>query len=213
MRSNTRTLQVPGLVWLALTALAVAAFLTVWAFLPGSALADQEYSATLDGSQQVPSNGSSGTGAGTVVLNALETQALVSLSFSGLQGTQTEAHIHAPAPAGTNASIVFTLPVGNFSDEVWNLTPTDVQNIKDGLSYFNVHTDAFLAGELRGQILLIAVGGVAEFPDTTGAPLPATDSSSGSNGGLVAGLAIAATAGGIALGGAAWFARRRLIRN
>ena len=52
------------------------------------------------------------------------------------------------------------------------------------------------------------VGGVAELPEVAGAPLEAPDSS-GSNTGLLAGVAGAVAAGTLTLGGAAWYARRR----
>lgn len=56
------------------------------------------------------------------------------------------------------------------------------------------------------------VGGAAQnLPDITGAPLQAPDSS-GANGGALIGLIAGVTAGVVALGGAAWYARRRLLR-
>lgn len=54
-----------------------------------------------------------------------------------------------------------------------------------------------------------SVGGIAELPDVAGAPLKARDSSGG-NAGLLAGIT-AAAAGVIALGSAAWYARRRWL--
>ena len=53
------------------------------------------------------------------------------------------------------------------------------------------------------------VGGVAELAEAEGAPLEAPDSS-GSNTGLIAGIVAAIATGGVSLGGAAWYARRRL---
>jgi hypothetical protein len=56
------------------------------------------------------------------------------------------------------------------------------------------------------------VGGAAQdLPDIAGAPLEAPDSSGG-NGGALVGLIAGVTAGVVALGGAAWYARRRQIR-
>ena len=52
------------------------------------------------------------------------------------------------------------------------------------------------------------VGGVTEPPEEAGTPLDAPDSS-GTSTPLVAGVAAAAIAGAVALGGAAWYARRR----
>ena len=54
-------------------------------------------------------------------------------------------------------------------------------------------------------------GGAQDLPDMAAAPLEAPDSSGGS-GGALAGLIAAVAAGVVALGGAAWYARRRLLR-
>ena len=52
------------------------------------------------------------------------------------------------------------------------------------------------------------VGGIAELPDVAGLPLKA-EGSSGPSAGVVAGVVAAVAAGALALGGAAWYARRR----
>ena len=53
------------------------------------------------------------------------------------------------------------------------------------------------------------VGGIAEVPAVAGSPLETPDSSGGNGGLLVSVIAASATAGALALGGAAWYARRR----
>ena len=53
-----------------------------------------------------------------------------------------------------------------------------------------------------------SVGGIAELPEVAGTSLEAPDSS-GTNTGLLAGSVAAVAAGAIALGGAAWYGRRR----
>ena len=55
------------------------------------------------------------------------------------------------------------------------------------------------------------VGGVAELAEAAGTPLAAPDSS-GSNTGLIAGIVAAIAAGTVALGGAAWYTKRRSIQ-
>jgi hypothetical protein len=57
----------------------------------------------------------------------------------------------------------------------------------------------------------LAVGGIAELPEMDGAPL-ATSGSSGPSGGVLAGTAAALVMAALALGGAAWYARRRWLR-
>ena len=61
---------------------------------------------------------------------------------------------------------------------------------------------------LAPSVSVTAVGGVAELPEVAGAPLQATGSSGG-NAGLLAGLIAVVVAGAVALGGAAWYVRRR----
>lgn len=55
------------------------------------------------------------------------------------------------------------------------------------------------------------VGGIAELPDIASAPQKAPDSS-GSDAGVVAGIATAVAGGVVALGGAGWYAKRRRVR-
>ena len=56
-----------------------------------------------------------------------------------------------------------------------------------------------------------AVGGIAELPEVAGTPLEAADSS-GPNAGVLAGVAAVVVTGTVALGGAAWYARRKRVR-
>lgn len=107
--------------------------------------------ATLDGAQETPPNNSTATGRATLLLSPDETTARVSLTFSGLSSTQTDAHIHGPATLGASAPAIFPLPLGQISDFAINLTPAQVQNLKNGLFYINVHSSNFLTGEIRGQ--------------------------------------------------------------
>jgi plastocyanin len=66
---------------------------------------------------------------------------------------------------------------------------------------------------MMGQIVVNAaqsVGGIAQLPDAANGSPAAAPSSSGSSVGLIAGSA-AIAAGLVALGGAAWYARRRRV--
>jgi hypothetical protein len=91
----------------------------------------------------------------------------------------TAAHIHAPAPPGVNAGVVwgfFGAPdndgapddlvvtplagVGGTFTSVWNASEgnagttlaAQIPNLLAGLAYINFHTVQFPAGEIRGQI-------------------------------------------------------------
>ena len=107
--------------------------------------------ATLTGAQETPANNSTATGKATLLLSPDEKTARVSLVFSGLSSTQSDAHIHGPALPGVSAPPVFPLPLGQISDFEINLTPARVQDLKNGLLYVNVHSSNFPAGEIRGQ--------------------------------------------------------------
>ncbi|HET6979090.1 MAG TPA: PQQ-dependent sugar dehydrogenase [Pyrinomonadaceae bacterium] len=107
--------------------------------------------ATLNGSQETPPNGSTATGRATLLLSPDEKTARVSLVFSGLTSTQTDAHIHGPAIPGVAAPPVFPLPLGQLSDFQINMSQSQVQDLKNGLLYINVHSSNFPTGEIRGQ--------------------------------------------------------------
>jgi uncharacterized repeat protein (TIGR01451 family) len=109
------------------------------------------FTATLSGAQEVPPTNSSATGTATLLLSPDETTARVSLSFSGLTSSQTDAHIHGPASQGVSGPPLFPLPIGQVTDFQINLTAAQVQDLKDGLLYVNVHSSNFPTGEIRGQ--------------------------------------------------------------
>jgi hypothetical protein len=107
--------------------------------------------ANLTGSQETPPNNSTATGRASLLLSPDEKTARVSLTFSGLSSAQTDAHIHGPAVPGVSAPPVFPLPLGQLSDFSITLTPSQVQDLKSGLFYINVHSSNFPTGEIRGQ--------------------------------------------------------------
>lgn len=121
------------------------------------------FSANLTGSQEAPPNSSTATGFGTVLLNDAENMIAVNLSFSGLTTPVTVAHIHGPAAPGVNAPVIFNftsaLPPnatsGTIAEQMFSITPIQVDYLKGGLLYFNVHNTTFLGGEIRGQITAV----------------------------------------------------------
>ncbi|MDX6447219.1 MAG: hypothetical protein QOH71_4293 [Blastocatellia bacterium] len=111
----------------------------------------QVFTASLNGAQETPPNNSNGSGTATLLLSPDEKTARVSLNFSGLSSAETAAHIHGPAAPGASGNILFPLPNGSFSDFLISPSATDVQNLKNGQLYINVHSSNFLNGEIRGQ--------------------------------------------------------------
>src|SRR6185503_6802472 len=109
------------------------------------------FTATLNGAQETPPNNSTATGRAVLLLSPDEKTARVSLTFESLSTAQTDAHIHGPAAPGVSAAPIFPLPLGQISDFAITLTPAQVQDLKNGLFYVNVHSSNFPTGEIRGQ--------------------------------------------------------------
>lgn len=125
------------------------------------ARADTTYQAILSGLNETSPNASPGTGFGTVVLNAAQTQITVDESWSGLTVPATASHIHGPADTTHNAAVLFPFSgvpaatAGAIPEQTFAITPTQVGYLQSGELYFNVHTSTFPGGEIRGQILLV----------------------------------------------------------
>jgi glucose/arabinose dehydrogenase len=145
--------------------------------------------ARLEGAQEVPPNSSTARGYAAFFLNQEQTAlrfivTVAGLDFTGMQTADPSddllnAHIHAPAPRGMNASVRFGFFGAPFNDtnpndvvvrpfpngvggtifSKWdrdegnNTTLTaQLPNILAGLSYINFHTRRLPGGEIRGQI-------------------------------------------------------------
>jgi hypothetical protein len=127
----------------------------------GVASAQYTFDATLSGLNEVPPNGSPGTGFGTVVLNAAQTQITVDESWSGLTAPATASHIHGPGAAGVTAGVLFgfsgvpAATAGAIPEQTFAITATQVGYLFAGTLYMNVHTSTFPGGEIRGQLILV----------------------------------------------------------
>ncbi|MDX6304191.1 MAG: hypothetical protein QOI77_1160 [Blastocatellia bacterium] len=121
------------------------------------------FTATLNGTQETPPNNSTAVGTATLLLSPDEKTALVSLNYNGLSSAETAAHIHGPAAPGTAGAILFPLPNGSFTDFLISPSATDVQNLKNGQLYINVHSSNFLNGEIRGQFQTVASASTFQF--------------------------------------------------
>ncbi|HJY27419.1 MAG TPA: PQQ-dependent sugar dehydrogenase, partial [Pyrinomonadaceae bacterium] len=121
------------------------------------------FTATLTGAQETPPNNSTANGRATLLLSPDEKTARVSLTFAGLSSGQSDAHIHGPAAAGVSAPAIFPLPLGQVSDFSITLTAAQVQDLKNGLFYINVHSSNFPTGEIRGQFGLFSSASSVQF--------------------------------------------------
>jgi hypothetical protein len=115
------------------------------------------YKAHLTAKDEVPPNASTGTGDGTFTLNPATKDLTWVVTFTGLSGPATAAHIHGPAAAGVNAGVVVPFdPPKAASGEIKGskaLTDDQIADLKAGKYYANIHTDANKGGEIRGQLV------------------------------------------------------------
>ena len=116
------------------------------------AVSAQEVTVALSGANEIPPVTTSATGTGMINV-AADLTVTVRVTVSGM--TPTVAHIHEAA-AGSNGAII--VPLGKGADNVWTTPPgtklTEAQfaAFKAGNLYFNIHSEAYRSGELRGQI-------------------------------------------------------------
>lgn len=114
------------------------------------------YEATLTGAEEVPAVATPARGMAEVHLDTMRNLVTWKVTFSGLSGAPTGAHIHGPAAAGQNAPVVvpFTGPLGLDIRGQASLTPQQVADLAAGRWYVNIHSAAHPAGEIRGQLRL-----------------------------------------------------------
>lgn len=119
----------------------------------GIALEDSE----LSGAEEVPPVNVSASGLGVSTVNT-ETGAISATVFtSGLSGDATAAHIH-PGAAGVNGAPIITLEQDSGNSSIWRtpegsmLSTEQITAFEDEELYFNVHTEAYPDGEIRGQL-------------------------------------------------------------
>lgn len=111
--------------------------------------------AQLGGAQEVPAKAVPGTGTAEVEYNRQTHVLHYKVSYSGLTGPVTGAHIHGPAAPGANAGVLipFKPSPSPITGEA-TITPAQAGDLQAGLYYVNLHTPANPAGEIRGQLQL-----------------------------------------------------------
>jgi hypothetical protein len=116
------------------------------------------FSANLTGAQEVPPNPSTETGAFYAYLYEPDNVLLCEITTSIANARITGAHIHQ-APTGQNGPVVF--PFANAFPQCLavELSAAQVATLRAAGFYFNIHTNTFGGGEIRGQI----VAGVGDF--------------------------------------------------
>lgn len=118
-----------------------------------STVSAQGYSAMLDGFQVVPPVFTPASGVGGFTLDERK-MFEYNISFGGLLGTETSAHVHGPAAPGENGPVIFDLPLGPVKFGTFGpLTAQQQADLDAGMWYVAIHTTAYPGGEIRGQIL------------------------------------------------------------
>lgn len=155
---------------------------------------EAKYAAPLLGSSEVPASLSPASGSVLITIDFDLVTMRVETNFSGLLGTVTAAHIHCCTDPGTNVGVATQLPTfigfplgvtaGSY-DHTFDMAlassynPTFVTNhgglvstafndliagLDTGKAYFNLHTNQFPGGEIRG-LLSSVPGPVSSVPE------------------------------------------------
>jgi hypothetical protein len=119
----------------------------------GASAETVSYKADLKGSEEVPATDSKGTGTAAVTYDTASKLLSWKVTYSGLSGPATAAHIHGPAEPGKNAGVAigFAKPESPIEGSA-TLTDAQAADLAAGKLYINVHTAANKGGEIRGQV-------------------------------------------------------------
>ena len=117
------------------------------------------FSTTLNAQNQVPPvprSLTSATGRVDAVLDKNTRLLRWKLSFQGLTGDAVAGHFHGPAATGVRAgvAVAFRGAVTSPMEGQITLNPAQAADLLAGNWYVDIHTLAFPAGEIRGQMTL-----------------------------------------------------------
>lgn len=124
---------------------------SVFATAPLAQAEMQKYTTELKAATEVPPNDSPAAGSAEVSVDTEAKTVAWTVKIDGLTGDATAAHIHGPASATENAP-----PVIDMSSAIMTgnapITDTQIEELKAGKYYLNIHTAKFPDGEVRGQL-------------------------------------------------------------
>lgn len=116
------------------------------------AVSAQSMKVNLSGAQEVPPVMTSASGVGSIMVGP-DGSLSGTITTTGVEGTM--AHIHQGA-MGQNGPVI--VPFTKTADNVWSapagakLTDAQLQSLKSGNLYLNVHSAANKPGEIRAQL-------------------------------------------------------------
>jgi hypothetical protein len=122
-----------------------------------SAFGTHTYGVNMTGAEEVPPVPGTGFCGATVTLDDVTGAMTVSGSYTGMSSSVIAGHLHGPAAPGFNAGIIVSLTVtggtaGTLSGSA-TLSPANIANMLNGLTYLNLHTTTNPGGEVRGQVV------------------------------------------------------------
>lgn len=124
---------------------------TLASFAAPAAAATLIFKTNLSGASEVPANASPGTGLATVTIDTVANTIAFNVTFSGLLGNTTMAHVHCCASAGTNAAVAVgpgTLPL--FPLGVTSGSYSNTLNLLDAGTYTAGFVTNFGGGTVAG---------------------------------------------------------------
>lgn len=142
--------------------------------LASLAMAQDYYSAALDGAQEVPPVATAGRGWGVVRFDPATSNVRIFCHFENLTSAPIAAHLHQGA-TGVNGGILVPLALASPNTYTGTavLPAAAIAALTAGNTYLNVHTPANGGGEIRGQVVLAAstrfsgiLSGAQEVPPT-----------------------------------------------
>ena len=138
-----------------LSAAVVAAGIAAAIGLAKPAVSTTKFTATLTADQEVPKpHGVSSKAGGTFTATLNGKTMQWKLTFQGLSGAATQAHIHLGAK-GHSGPVLIALCGAGCRSPVSGATivsPAVVKTLQTGGTYVNVHTSRNPGGEIRGQL-------------------------------------------------------------
>ncbi len=108
----------------------------------------------IDGTQQNPPVTTIAAGCGFMSIDKQDNRLGFYIRYLTPPSGETASHIHGFAPPGMDAGVLFGLPASNPKVGFWDYGAGNEQGILDGLTYINIHSNAFPGGEIRGQIVI-----------------------------------------------------------
>ena len=125
------------------------------AFVSAGSAATVEYNARLSGQREIPKTDSKGSGHMAATYDTMTKVLSYTLTFDGLSGPATAAHLHGPATRRESAGVMAPLGDKNLTSPVTGsvtLSDDQAKALQSAKVYVNVHTAANPGGEIRGQL-------------------------------------------------------------